>query len=286
MKTSLLYFFCVVTTFALAQNNKLPTIGMASSFENDSLINVSGFQFFMESTAKCVSPKTVSEEQFQKNLSVIKKLKTPLYAFNIFIPAELKVVGPEVKEDLILAYTEEVFKRCQSANVKVIVWGSSVSRRVPDGFDRAKAREQFISIAKKIAAQAKQYNTTLMLESLNTTEANFIVTVAEALDIVKRVNHPNLRLCVDIYHMLKNDEGPKIILKTKKYIAHCEIAEKEARTPPGTKGDDFKPYLRALKKINYTGNIALECRWENLATQGKPAYEFLSSELKKIYAEK
>lgn len=286
MKTTLLFFFCAVSILALTQPAKLPTIGMAIGFENDSLIKASGFKFFMESTAKCISPKTVSEEQFQKNLIVFKKLSTPLYAFNIFIPAELKVVGPEVKEDLILAYTQEVFKRCQAANVKVIVWGSSGSRRVPDGFDRTKARDQFIYIAKKIAEQAKQYNMTLMLESLNTTEANFIVTVAEALDIVKTVNHPNLRLCVDIYHMLKNGEGPEIILKTKKYIAHCEIAERDARTPPGTKGDDFKPYLRALKKIKYTGNIALECRWDNLAIQGKPAYEFFTEEVRRIYAEK
>ena len=51
-----------------------------------------------------------------------------------------------------------------------------------DGFD-SQAKEQFISIAKKIAAKASQYNITLALENLNSTETNFITTVEEALDV-------------------------------------------------------------------------------------------------------
>ena len=50
-------------------------------------------------------------------------------------------------------------------------------------------------------------------------------------------------------------------------IVHCHIAEKQDRTPPGVMGDDFKPYLNALKKINYKGRISLECRWKNLETE-------------------
>jgi len=32
-------------------------------------------------------------------------------------------------------------------------------------------------------------------------------------------------------------------------------------------GDDFKPYLSALKKINYKGRVSLECRWKNMETE-------------------
>ena len=34
-----------------------------------------------------------------------------MYAFNIFISGELKVVGPEVNEVAVLAYVENVFQR-------------------------------------------------------------------------------------------------------------------------------------------------------------------------------
>ena len=78
-------------------------------------------------------------------------------------------------------------------------------------------------------------------------------SVGEGADIVKAVNHPNIKLLVDIYHMLREGESPEEIIKAGKHIYHCHIAEKDKRTPPGAAGDDFKPYLRALKKINYSG---------------------------------
>ena len=39
------------------------------------------------------------------------------------------------------------------------------------------------------------------------------------------------------------------------------------RTAPGRKGDDFRPYLRALRDIGYDGMISIECRWEDFAAE-------------------
>jgi sugar phosphate isomerase/epimerase len=165
----------------------------------------------------------------------------------------------------------------------MIVWGSGGSRGVPEGFDRAKAKEQFIYMALKVASVAAQYNMMIALENLNSTECNFITTAAEAIEIVKAVNHPNFRLCIDIYHMLKENESPKSIALAKGYIIHCEVAEKENRTPPGVHGEDFRPYLIELKKIGYHNQVVIECRWENLETQGAAAYVFLQRQLEEVY---
>lgn len=281
-RSSLIFVLLFAVTFVWAQN-KLPSIGMVGNVENDSLLHANGYGFLVESIAKCISPRLVSEEQFERNLEVFKKLKTNLYAVNIFMPGDLKLVGPDVKEEMILDYADEVFMRCRAANVNLVIWGSGGARRIPDGFDREKAREQFASIAKKIAIIAKAYNIVLALENLNTSETNFITTLEEAFSIVQQVNHPNFRLCADIYHMLKEGESPQAIIKSRKYLVHCDIAEKNGRTPPGTKGEDFTPYLKALKEINYSGKIIMECRWENLAVQAKPAYDFLQKQIYAVY---
>lgn len=68
-------------------------------------------------------------------------------------------------------------------------------------------------------------------------------------------------LCADIYHMLKEAEGVDIIEKAGGYLVHCDIAEKENRNPPGELGQDFRPYLIALKKIKYAGKIIIESMW-------------------------
>jgi len=285
MKVIILFTLIVFCVSPIEAQKKIaaPEIGVVQNLENDSLLYAYGYRYLVENVQKLISPKNVNEQQFQENVKRIKKLRTPLYACNIFIPGELKVVGPDVNEKLVLLYVEEVFQRCQTAGVKMIIWGSGGSRRLPDGFDREKAKEQFVSVAKKIAERASHYKITLALENLNSTETNFINTVEEALDIVKRVDHKNLRLCVDIYHMLKEGESAATIEKTTDYLIYCEVAEKENRTPPGVRGDDFKPYLTVLKKIGYKGKIIIECRWEDVAAQGATAFQYLRKQIDEGY---
>ncbi len=265
------------------QNTAIPEIGIVQNIENDSILHAFGFRYLVESTPKLLSPRSVSDAQFRDELKTIKALHVPLFGCNLFIPGDLKVVGPAVDEKSILAYVEIVLQRSEAANLKMITWGSGGSREVPKGFDRAVAKKQFISIAKKISPIAAKYNIVIALESLNSTECNFINTVKEALEIVKAVDHKNLRLCIDIYHMLKEDEGPEVIASSKKYAVYCEIAEKEGRTPPGIHGDDFTPYFLALKKIDYAGIVVIECRWDNIEVQGKNAYEVLQKQLYDVY---
>jgi sugar phosphate isomerase/epimerase len=275
----LLFGFLISTPCLFTQINSLPPIGIVANLEQDSLLAAAGYSFIVESVAKLISPENVSDQKFEVNLLHIKKLKTPVYAFNIFLPAKLKVVGPEVNEAAALAYAEKVFARCKRAGVRLIVWGSGGSRRLPDGFGKDAAIHQFTAIARKMAALAKKHQITLALENLNSSETNFINTVAEAMDIVKRVNHPNFKLCADIYHMLKENESPFILLSTKEYLVHCDLAEKENRTPPGTQGDDFREYFRALKSINYSGLVVLECRWKNFNEELRPAWLSLNRQL-------
>lgn len=285
MKTLLVCFLLLTASYAEAQKNtQTPEIGVVQSIENDSLLNKVGYRWMVESVGKLVSPRTVTDPEFQTNLTKIKDAELPIYAFNIFIPGELKVVGPEVNEKAVLDYVRSVFERAQLANVKRIIWGSGGSRRVPEGFEQSKAKQQFISIAKKIAVIAREYNITLALENLNSTETNFITTLEEALNIVKEVDHKNLRLCVDVYHMLKESESPEIIRKAKGYVVYCEVAEKEGRTPPGVQGEDFKPYFTALKEIGYRDKIMIECRWENVNIQAAPAFEYLRRQVDDVYA--
>ncbi len=275
-----LFSICIQT--GLAQE-KSPAIGIVESVSNDSLLYANGFHHLVESVGKLFSPRTVTDQQFDDNLKQIKRLNLSLYAVNIFIPGELKLVGPQVNEAAILAYAEGVFKRCQLAQVRLVVWGSGGARRVPEGFNPAEAKKQFISIAQKVAEAAQRYQIILALENLNHTETNFITTMAEALDVVKQVNHPNFRLCADIYHMLKENESAEVLMQAKNYLVHVDLAEKENRAPPGVQGDDFRQYLRALKKIKYHGIIMLECRWNNLAEQAGPARLYLQRQIEEVW---
>lgn len=282
-KYLLLLFAAGLALGVKAQQFATPEIGIVSGMEHDSLLRAAGYCCLVENTQRLFSPLEIADAEFEILLDKIKLLDVPLLATNIFIPGHLKVVGPDVNEDALLAYVKKVFQRGKRAGISLIIWGSGGSRRVPDGFDHARAREQFISISRKIAAQAKEHNIVLALESLNRREVNFINTLAEAHEIVKAVNHENLRLCADFYHMLKEGESPESIVSAGQYIVYAEVAEKEGRTPPGVNGDDFQGYIAALKKIGYNGVIVIECRWNDLQSQAGPANRSLKNQVEAVF---
>lgn len=265
--------------FPVKAQQKLPELGVVSDYENGAILKQVGFQWLVESTSRMLSPIKYTEEEFEKNLDEINTSELPILAFNILIPGELKVVGPAVDQQAVLDYLEVVFQRGKRAGVSLFIWGSGGSRRVPEGFDHQVAREQFSSIAKDVAQLAARHEVVLALESLNSSETNFINTLEEALAIVQEVDHPNFRLCVDIYHMLREGEGPAIIHEAKGYVVYCEVAEKAERTAPGVVGEDFVPYFEALHQIGYSGKIMIECRWNNLASQAKNAYNYLYGQI-------
>jgi sugar phosphate isomerase/epimerase len=279
-------FFCFLTEGFSQKKSLKPLIGIADQIANDYILFNAGFAGNVESIGRLISPKTISDAQFEKNKAIFKSLKTPIYGFNIFIPGELKLVGPNVDEEAILAYVDEVLRRISETNTKLIIWGSGGARRLPEGWDREVAIKQFIHIAQKIAKAAKKYKIIIVLEPLNTTETNFINSVKEALHIVKEVNHPNLKLNVDIYHMLMDNEGPAIIAKTKKYLYHVEIAEKNGRTAPGVQGTDFRPYFIELSKLKYNRMIVIEGRWKNVADIAQMTKTFLQKQVDEVWGKK
>lgn len=80
------------------------TTGIATSYGYDSLVTAAGYTGIIESIGECISPRTVSDAAFQQNVALFKNLTTPVYACNLFIPGDRKLVGPQVDEKAILAY--------------------------------------------------------------------------------------------------------------------------------------------------------------------------------------
>jgi sugar phosphate isomerase/epimerase len=260
-----------------------PEIIVVQDMSRDSLMKAYGYRWFVDALSSHFSPRAVTDVAFGAKLKQVRGLSTKLYAVNIFLPGNLKVVGPSVNEKSVVAYADTVFRRLKTAGVNMVVWGSGGSRRIPDGFDHALAKNQFISIARQVSILAQKYDILVVLENLNHTETNFINKVSEIIDIAEAVDQPNFRICVDIYHMLMEGEGPEIISNTGKYLVHVDIAEKNGRTPPGTNGDDFTPYLKALKAVGYKGKITMECNWSDVNKELRTGKMELQKQIDDVY---
>ena len=279
--------FAILITCSFGSIHKevtIPQIGIVSRLDQDSLIYASGFRLMGESVGRILAP-SITEEQFQQNIMRIKNARCKLYLCNVFFPGTIKIAGPEVNENRVLSYADTVLSRAQKAGVPFIILGSGGSRRIPEGYDVQKAKTNFIQLCKKLAAVASKYKIIIALEGLQSSETNFLNSVNAAGEIVKGVNHPNFRLNADIFHMMRENESPQSIIDNADVLAHCEIAEKQTRSFPGVMGDDFKPYLRALRKANYKGKIFIEGNTSNPVNDLPLTFRYLTLQLKEVYAE-
>ncbi|CAN5361451.1 hypothetical protein BH11BAC3_BH11BAC3_06650 [soil metagenome] len=262
----------------------IPKLGIVASLEKDSLAYASGFRMIGESVGNMLSP-SLTEEQFQQNLIRIKKAKCKVFLCNIFFPGAIKIAGPDVKEERVLGYADTVFFRAKQAGISFIILGSGGARRIPDGYDTKKAADDFAVLSRKLAMVAEKYGIMIALESLEATETNFLITLKSAAAVVRAVDHPNFKLNADIFHMMREGESPQSIVDAADILVYCEIAEKQKRSFPGVMGDDLKPYLRALRKANFKGNIFIEGNSSNPANDMPLSFKYLTRQLKEVYAE-
>ncbi|MFD2571287.1 sugar phosphate isomerase/epimerase family protein [Spirosoma soli] len=253
-------------------------LGVCTSYDKAGLLKGLGYSFVEESVGRFLIPDQ-GDAQYEKNKLAQKTEGLPVRSYIYFFPGSLKSVGPDTHHEAILQRADLALKRAKECGSKNIVFGSGGSRAIPNSFDRATAKAQHIALCKKMAPLAEKHGVTLAVEPLNRGETNFINSLAEGVEIIQAVNNPWFRLQCDIYHMLKEDEKPEEIVKYGQYIVHCHLAEKQSRTPPGVKGDDFKPYFRALKQINYQGGLSLECNWTDFDSEVKRGIAVVKQQL-------
>jgi hydroxypyruvate isomerase len=107
---------------------------------------------------------------------------------------------------------------------------------------------------------------TLLIEPLNETDfpRYALNRTAQAISIIRQVNHPEVKLQYDIYHA-QMTEGNLINTLTSclPEIGHIQIADVPGRHQPGTGEINYPALLKVLDKLNYSGYVGLEYRPSN-----------------------
>ena len=238
-------------------------MGMAASLEKADILKQAGADFLTENVGNFLVPDQ-PDEVFAKNLEKLAKSPLPVFACNSFIrPAHLRCVGPEANHDLILEWSDVAFRRLKQAGGKFIVFGSSGARKLKDGWTKEKADPQFVALLKRMGPLAEKHGVTVTVEQLQQSECNYINRIGEAAKLIREAGHPNVRLLADLFHMARMGDTPEDLKAAMDVVVHVEIAEKEGRTYPGIKGDDFRPFFRVLRQAGYQGGINIEGKGTN-----------------------
>lgn len=111
---------------------------------------------------------------------------------------------------------------------------------------------------KPLCAQAEAAGVILAVEPLNRFETDCINTLAQAVDLIERVESPALKIHIDTFHMnIEEDHSPAAILSAAQHIGHVH-ASASHRGLIGKDQVDWPGILGALKAIGYDEAIVIE----------------------------
>ncbi len=251
-------------------------IGLCSSLKGDALEKVrdAGFDF---AEIQVTEVAAMSDEEFAAAKQKLQGLGLPVTSAILFLPRELKVVGPDVDVAAQNAYLDKALPRLAELGLKMAVFGSGRSRTVPEGFDQKKAFDQVVEFGRRSAQKAKAHQLFIVVESLQSKETNMINTSADSLALVKAVNHPNFKMLVDHYHMSLMKEDPAVIVKAgKNHIVHVQMANPDGRAyPMSDEESDYATFFARLAQIGYRGGVSIEGRSDHFSHDAFKAIMFL-----------
>jgi len=251
--------------------------GICTTIEKSTAARDAGWDFIEESVQGLL--KGLEPDESWTGRERASQSALPILSANMLVPASLKVTGPDVDREQLVAYMRAVLRRADALDIRTLVFGSGGARNVPDGFPRDTAAEQITEFVRTSAAVAAEYNVTIVIEPLHRGECNIINSVAEAMKYVAAVGHPNLRCLVDSYHSWIEEEPLEDVRVAMPSIRHVHVADKTGRTPPGESGEsDYRPLFRVLKEGGYDGLISVEPKSFDVPSTGARVLEFLRTQ--------
>jgi hydroxypyruvate isomerase len=127
---------------------------------------------------------------------------------------------------------------------------------------RAGQRDAIVQALQRAAPIAAAAGVRLVLEPLNTIvdhKGYFLDSTSEAIEIIRRVDHPAVRLLYDLYHSIVMGEPPgEVLAGCGDLIGHVHIADVPGRHEPGSGTIDWGKQLTALRDVDYGGLLGLE----------------------------
>jgi hydroxypyruvate isomerase len=136
-----------------------------------------------------------------------------------------------------------------------------MSGNVVPGLTREQQHASCVEGLKRAAEVVDGKNITILVENIDPEEnpRYFLTSVAEGFEIIKAVNHPQVKFLYDFYHE-QIAEG-NLIEKLEKNIdlvGLCHIADVPRRHQPGTGEINYDNIYKTLARLNYNRYIAME----------------------------
>lgn len=231
-------------------------IGICTSVENVAQCIDAGADFVEVNNSKIAG---MSESEFNTILDLSHKFPQKILAANCLIPKNIRLTGDVVDYLAVTEFCELSFARLAKLGVKILVFGSSSAKFVPEGFPYDVAMDQLVKCVRIFGNVAAKYGQTVVLEPLRYAECNITNLVRESKELADLSQCENVKAHVDFFHLMQNGET---LTELKKYacdLGHVHIASPIMRSlPTFDDGADYKSFIKIIKDANPDMTVSYE----------------------------
>jgi sugar phosphate isomerase/epimerase len=147
---------------------------------------------------------------------------------------------------------------CADLGGEVLIFGSPQQRNIPEERTKEEAWSSAVEILNQCGIHSSERGVVFCVEPLSRNETNFLVDVSEAANLVRAVDHPNLRMMVDTKAMsftrsLITDQ----IRSVSPLFHHVHLNDPNLRGP-GMGDMNFGPILQVLNDLSYEDWLSVE----------------------------
>jgi len=131
----------------------------------------------------------------------------------------------------------------------------------PNEVPAEEVRQTLVENLRFAATALEKEDIRLLVEPLNNQDIPgfYLVHTQDALQLLEEVNHANIWLQYDIYHMqIMEGNLTRTIVDNLAHIAHIQLADNPGRHEPGTGEINYANLLRFIDEAGYDGWIGCE----------------------------
>jgi sugar phosphate isomerase/epimerase len=156
-------------------------------------------------------------------------------------------------------YLVSLAEATQALGGSVMVFGSPKQRDLLPGVDIHRAMDWAAEVFSAALPAIGACGVDLCLEPLAPSETNFLNTIAQANDLIRRVDHPHFLLHLDVKAQSADPAGSvaELFAKYAPEAGHVHVQDPNLQGP-GMGEVDFGPIVRALAASGYERWVSVE----------------------------
>ena len=186
----------------------------------------------------------------------------PFAVCGVPLPADVRVTQQGFN---LYAWTEHVRRqlgRMADLGCRTIVWSDGRARVLPLEGEVAGLKDQALQFLYMLCEASEPLGITVLVEPLGPRRTNFLNSMADLAEFLPRVGRENLSGAISLRDLEAIGLPPPRLVEHRGSIGHVVLenprsADGERHCPRPDDGGDYRPFLRALRRIGYAGTISL-----------------------------